>query len=180
MTPQPPGSGTLADQIRALNTRLDELARARPAPSACVVQLLGDADLPADVEVFAHGGWAATYDPLGQFVASASGAPAYIAVARAGYYRVHFHSAVTGPDAIAAARVTPNNATSTSESLATASAAISQQGSDGAALDAIRSRVYLDAGDKLYWSTWCAAAATLKAATFGVPTEITLQYVSSQ
>lgn len=180
MTPQPPGTGTLADQLRALSNRIDEVARAKPAPSACVVRLFGDANLPAESDVFAQGGWDSTYDPLDQFVPSAAGVPAHIVVARAGYYRVHFHSAVTGADAVTAAKVTANNPSSVADSLATASSAIAQQGPDGAVLDALRSRVYLDAGDKLYWSNWCAATATLKAASSGVPTEIAVQYVSSQ
>lgn len=178
--PQPPGSGTLAEQLRALEARIEELSRARPAPVACSVRLVQDANLAAGSDVFAQGDWVATYDPLSQFVASAGGAPSCILVARAGYYRVHFHSAVTGANAVAGAKVTPNNANSVGNSLATDSAQISQQGSDGAVLDALRSRVYLNVGDKVYWSNWCAAAATLKASLFGVPTEITLQYVSSQ
>ncbi|WP_394360742.1 hypothetical protein [Amycolatopsis sp. SB7-3] len=178
--PQPPGNGTLADQIRALETRIDELSRAKPTPSACVVRLGGDASLPGGIDTFAQTGWVATYDPLSQFVGGSTGNPSYILVARAGYYRVHFHSAVTGASAVAGAKVTANNATSVGNSLATDGGQIPQQGSDGAVLDALRSRVYLNVGDKIYWSNWCAATATLKAALFGVPTEITLQYVSSQ
>lgn len=178
--PQPPGSGTLADQIRALETRIDELSRSKPTPSACVVRLGGDASLPAGIDTFAQTGWVAAYDPLSQFVGGSTGNPSYILVARAGYYRVHFHSAVTGPNAVAGAKVTPNSAASVANSLATDGAQIPQQGSDGAVLDALRSRVYLNVGDKIYWSNWCASAATLKSSLFGVPTEITVQYLSAQ
>ncbi|MFE0021898.1 hypothetical protein [Amycolatopsis sp. NPDC059021] len=178
--PQPPGSGTLAEQLRALQARIDELARARPALPACVVRLTADADLTAGQDVFAQGSWSASYDPLAQFVAGSPGAPSYIQLARAGYYRVHYHCAVTGANGTATAKVTANSSAAVGNSLATDASVFPAQGSDGAVLDALRSRVYLNVGDKLYWSNWCSAAATLKSASFGVPTELTVQYVSSQ
>ncbi|AXB41309.1 MULTISPECIES: hypothetical protein [Amycolatopsis] len=177
--PQPPGSGTLADQIRALANRLDELARAKPNLPACVVRLTGDANLAAGADTFAQLGWSATHDPLAQFVTGAAGVPAYIQIARAGYYRVHFHSAVTGANAVAAAKVSTSGS-NVGNSIATDAAPIVQAGSDGAVLDALRSRIYLNSGDKLYWSNWCNAAATVKGSLFGVPTEISVQYVSAQ
>lgn len=179
MNPQPPGTGTLADQLRALARRVDELARAKPAAPACVVKLTGDTGLPAGQDVFAQLGWTATYDPLSQYVPGAAGTPACIQIARSGYHRVHFHSSIAGPAATAGAKVSlaPN---SVANSIATDAGPVTQQGADGAVLDALRSRIYLNSGDRLCWSNWCSTAATLKGSVLGVPTEITVQYVNGQ
>ncbi|SFO82117.1 hypothetical protein SAMN05421810_10168 [Amycolatopsis arida] len=175
---RPPGSGTPADQLRALHKRIEELSRTRPAPPTCVVRLTADANLPAGKDTFAQLGWAASYDPLGMFTAGAAGVPASIHITRPGYYRVHYHCAVTGPSAVAGAKVSLSSASITN-SIATDARPINQQGSDGAVLDAVRSRVYLDTG-RIYWSNWCSNAATLRAVIHGVPTEITVQYDSAQ
>ncbi|WP_134664020.1 hypothetical protein [Amycolatopsis sp. CFH S0078] len=177
--PMPPGTGTLADQFRALESKVGELGRNKTVLPACVVKITGDSNLAANSDTFAQLGWSPTYDPFGMFVTGAAGVPAYISIARAGYYRVHYHSAVTGANAVAGAKVTLNAAANTS-AIATDARQIPQSGGDGAVLDAQRSRIYLNLRDKLYWSNWCALAATLKGSVFGIPSEITVQYVGSQ
>ncbi|MBB5154946.1 hypothetical protein [Saccharopolyspora phatthalungensis] len=175
---QPPGTGTLAEQFRALERRIEELARPKAMLPVCVIRLNSNVGLAANVDTFAQTGWSASYDPFGMYVPGAAGVSAYIQIERAGYYRVHFHSAIGAANAVAGAKVTLN-AANVNNSIATDSGQIPQQGGDGAVLDAIRSRTYLNLGDKLYWSNWCFAAATLYGSSLGVPSEITVQYSSS-
>ncbi|WP_027944021.1 hypothetical protein [Amycolatopsis taiwanensis] len=176
--PTPPGTGTLADQIRRLERRVEELGRTKAVLPACVVRLTGATNVAADSDTYAQQGWSPTYDPFGMLVAGSAGVPAYISITRAGYYRVHYHCSVGGANAVAGCKVTLN-APTVNNAIATDAGSITQQGLDGAVLDAQRSRIYLSVGDRLYWSAWCFVAATLRASQFGVPSEITVQAITS-
>lgn len=175
--PKPPGSGTLGDEITDLRARITELTRTKHRAPACVVRLTRDVRLPSGVQ-FAYADWTATDDPYAMFTPGGT-TPARIGIDRAGYYRVHFHSAVTGPNAPASGKVTRNAADTASAIAADARQVLTTTG-DGAVLDAHRCRIWLDAGDALYWSNWCGGTnATLRSQVSGVPTEITIHYVGS-
>jgi hypothetical protein len=72
------------------------------------------------------------------------------------------------------------NSTSGANSIATDISTVPNYGGDGAVCDAFRARIHLNAGDKIYWSNYSSSATTLMAVSFGVPTEITLQYIASR
>ncbi|MGW3470438.1 hypothetical protein ACWDKQ_18715 [Saccharopolyspora sp. NPDC000995] len=50
--PQPPGTGTLAEHFRALESRIDELARGKAKLPACVVRLTSNVNLAANVDTW--------------------------------------------------------------------------------------------------------------------------------
>lgn len=177
---KPRGSGTLGDEINRLDARISELGRSKPTPPRCVVQLTKDATLGAANTLFAFGDWVAAYDPTGMFHApDANSANSRIQITIAGYYRLHYHSAVTGNTAAAASGKITRNAANTANSVAADARQVLTGTGDGAVLDAGREHLYLAVGDTLYWSNWCAAAATLKSNVSGVPTEITVSYLGS-
>lgn len=173
----PPGSGDLGDQINSLRREFAELTRRSPSNPACRVKL--DASVAmASSDTFAGTNWTATEDPYGWH---SDTSPAYIAVGLDGFYQVNFHANLTGlaVGAIGASKVSLNAAA------VVASIATDVKGqpnaSEGIVLNAFRARVPLAAGDKLYWSTYCSTTGgTLQATSFGVPTEITVQFVSSR
>lgn len=178
---KPPGTGTLAEQLRQLQSKVDELSRRKGALPVCRVHFTADAtNLAGGTDIWAQGNWAITEDPLGMFHPGATGTNSYIQLPIAGYWSVEYHSAMTGPNAQAASKVTLNAANVAGSTIATDSKIIPVDGGDGAVLDARKPRGHYNAGDRLYWSNWCAAGgATLPASVFTVPTAITVQYLGS-
>lgn len=173
----PPGSGDLVDQINSLRREVAELARRSPANPACRVKLSASVAMAAG-DTFAGVNWEPVEDPFGWH---SDTNPAYIAVGLDGYYQVTFHANVTGlaVGAIGANKVSLNTA-AVANSIATDIKA-QPNSAEGVVIDAFRARVPLAAGDKIYWSTYCSAAGgTLQAVSFGVPTEIAVQFVSSR
>lgn len=178
---KPPGTGTLPEQLRQLQSKVDELSRRKGALPVCRVHLTADAtNLAANTDIWAQGNWAATEDSLGMFHPGGSGTNSYIQLPIAGYWSVEYHSAMTGPNAQAASKVCLNAANVVGSTIATDSQIIPIDGGDGAVLDARKPRAHYNAGDKLYWSNWCiAAGANLPATVFTVRAEITVLYLSS-
>lgn len=174
---QPPGSGTIVDQLGDLRRQIAELTRKSPANPACRVRLSSAQSLGAG-DTFAGTNWAAQEDPLGWFTGAT---PCYITVPVDGYYLVNYHSCTTGlaSGQVAASKVTRNTA-AVANSIATDLVG-STGTSEGCVQDAFRARIGLAAGDKLYWENYVSAAGgTLQASSFSVLTEITVQFVSSR
>jgi hypothetical protein len=174
---QPPGTGSLSDQLNELRRQFAELTRKSPANPACRVKLTASQGLAAG-DTFAGTGWSTQEDPLGWFT---SATPCYITIPFDGYYLVNYHSCTTGlaSGQTAASKVTRNAALVTS-AIAT-DVAPSNGVSEGCVQDAFRARIGLSAGDKLYWQNYASAATgTLQASSFSVLTEITVQFVSSR
>jgi hypothetical protein len=174
-----PGTGSLTGQLTELKKRLAELARAAPQRPACVVTLGTDTVLPVTTNVFASTTWATTDDTTG-LVTFPAASPALITVAVDGFYCVRFHASASGAAAgqTFAVKVLLNSLVSAG-SIATDATDYPAYGNDGAVCDAVRDRVHLSAGDVLRWTAWSSAAATLNAATFGVPTDLTVRYLGS-
>lgn len=179
---QPPGTGTLAEQFNDLKRQIEELSRKSPANPACRISLNANVNLAVTTDTLAQGGWGVREDPLGWYTPGGA-APCYITIPFTGYYLVNYHCACTGAASgqVAACKVQVNNTSvGANTSIATDGASFPSTGSDGAVLNAYRARFKLFAGDKLYWSNWVSAAATLLSSSFGVPTEMTVQFVSSR
>jgi hypothetical protein len=174
---QPPGTGTLVDQLNDLRRQVAELSRRSPATPTCRVVLPAATGIGAG-DTFASGTWTAREDDFGWFTAAS---PSYITVALDGYYLLSYHSTTTGlaSGAVAASKIMRNTA-----AVANAVASdlvISSGTSEGCVQTAFRPRIFLSAGDKLYWENYCSAAGgTLQATSFAVPTEMTAQFVSSR
>lgn len=175
MTPQAPGTGTLAEQFADLSRQVAELSRSGPASPSCRA-VLGSNQSIAATDVVAGTGWAATDDRLGWFTA---GNPCYITVSLTGYYLFCFHANATGPTSGIFAGKIMLNSTSVVTSIATAVNVYASAG-EGPVIDVIRPRWKLNAGDRLYWSTYTQSAATLSASNLGVATDMTVQFVSSR
>lgn len=174
---QPPGTGSLLDQLNDLRRQVAELSRKAPAFPACRVVLNAAVGLTAGVDGFAPGVWSVREDPFGWFT---SGSPSFITVGLDGYYELAYHSDVTGQpnNSIAAAKISTSG-TSVANSLASDLGV--QMSSEGVVLNAFRARVFISAGTKLYWSNFSSASGgTLQATDFGVPTEMTVQFISSR
>lgn len=173
---QPPGSGTLVDQINELRRRIDELTRSGPASPACRVTLNANPTLGVG-DTWAAANWVVTEDPFGWFT---SGSPSYITLGLTGYYMLNYHSCTTGAASgqIAASKIAVN-AASVTASVASDLAQFSSAG-EGAVQDAFRPRVKLNAGDKIYWSNYVSASAQLQATTLNVPTQMSVMFLSSR
>jgi hypothetical protein len=173
---QPPGSGSLSDQMNALRRQFAELTRKAPANPACRVRLSAAQSLSTG-DTFAGTNWATQEDPLAWFT---NASPCYITVGLDGYYLINYHSCTTGlaSGQTAASKVTRNVA-SVASAIAT-DLVPSNGAGEGCIQDAFRARIGLAAGDKLYWENYCSAAGTLQASNFGVLTEITVQFVASR
>lgn len=179
----PPGTRSLPDELVAIKARLEELARRRLVVPVCQVQLTANLPLAATTNTWAADNWTAAEDDQGMFTAKTlDTALSYITIPVSGFYTVHYHSSTTGPAPphTHAAKVAVNGTDVTANTIATDARTYLQYGSDGCPVDAIRSRCPLVAGDRLYWSDWTSASATLEAATLNVPTEIVVRYLSSQ
>jgi hypothetical protein len=175
---QPPGTGSLLDQLNDLRRQVAELSRRGPAFPACRVVLNAAVGLSSGVDNFAPGSWVVREDPYGWFT---SATPSYITVGLDGYYLLNYHSDVTGlaTTAVAASKISLNSNT-VANSLASDVAVPSVAG-EGAVLNAFRARVFLSAGTKLYWSNYAnTAGGTLQATSFTIPTEMTVQFISSR
>ncbi|WP_372663525.1 hypothetical protein [Amycolatopsis kentuckyensis] len=174
---QPPGTGSLLDQLNDLRRQVAELSRRGPAFPTCRVVLNAAIGIGAG-DSFAPGSWNVREDQFGWFT---SAAPSYITVGLAGYYMLSYHSTTTGlaSGAVAASKVTLN-AANVANALAS-DLVISSGTSEGCVQTAFRARVFMNAGDKLYWSNYCSAAGgTLQATSFAIPTEMTVQFISSR
>lgn len=175
---QPPGTGTLVDQLNDLRRQVAELTRRSPAMPACRVVFNSTAGLTAGVDVFAQGNWEVREDPFGWFTL---GTPSYITVGLDGYYLLNYRSTITGlpTSAFAAGKVCrdPNTvANSLASDLKGATSA-----SEGVVLHALRPRVQIAAGTKLYWASFASASGgTLQGSSFSIPTEMTVQFISSR
>lgn len=181
----PPGSLALDQELQALKRRIDELSQRKTVLPTCRVRLAGNAGLPAGADTFAQGGWVPIEDTFGLFTASA-GAPAYITIAHAGFYHVHYHSAAIGaaPAAgqnppVATAKVTLNGTSVATNTIATGADVYKAAGADGAVVDAVRDRIPLAVGDRIYWANWTSVAATLASSVFTVPTEISIRFLAT-
>lgn len=173
---QPPGTGSLADQLNELRRQFAELTRKSPANPACRVRLSGNQSLSLG-DHFAGTNWTVQEDPLGWYT---NASPSYITIPLDGYYLINYHSCTTGlaSGQVAASKVTKNS-TSLTASLATD--IVSSSGtSEGCVLDATRARIGLVSGDKIYWENYVSVPGTLQSSSFGVLTEITVQFVSSR
>lgn len=174
---QPPGTGSLLDQLNDLRRQVAELTRKAPAVPACRVALNAAIGLTAGVDAFAPGVWNVREDPFSWFT---SGSPSFITVGLDGYYQLAYHSNVTGQpgNSIAAAKISTSG-TSVANSLASDIGI--QLSSEGVVLNAFRARIFIAAGTKLYWSNFpSASGGTLQATSFAVPTEMTVQFISSR
>jgi hypothetical protein len=172
---EPPGTGSLVEQITVLKKRIDELTRKAPVVPVCQVRLAINASLAAG-DSLAQGGWAASEDDFGMFTL---GAPSYITIKLDGYYSLIYHCGITSTPTgtIVAVKIQVN---SLSVFQAAASdLALMPSGGEGAILDGFRARIHLNAGDKVYWSNYTSSAASLPGVLNGVPAEITVQYLGS-
>lgn len=183
----PPGSLTLEQELQALKNRIGELSQRKVILPACRVQLAGNADLPGDSTTFAQTGWVAVDDAFELFTAGSAGVPGYITIQHAGLYHVHYHSAAVDvtPQAgqnppVAASKVTLNGTSVSANAIATSAAVYTAFGSDGAALDAIRDRLPLTVGDRIYWANWSSVAGTLASSVNAVPTEISVRFLATR
>jgi hypothetical protein len=174
---QPPGTGSLVDQLNDLRRQVAELSRKAPSVPACRVILSAPVGLTAASDAFAPGVWTVREDPFGWFT---SGSPSFITAGLDGYYQLAYHSNVTGQpnNSIAAAKISTSG-TSVANSLASDIGI--QMSSEGVVLNAFRARVFISAGTKLYWSNFVSASGgTLQATSFAIPTEMTVQFISSR
>lgn len=174
---QPPGSGDLVSQINDLRRQLAEMSRRSPANPACRVKLSAAAGISSG-DTWAGANWEPSEDPMGWHT---DASPAYITVGLDGFYLISYHSTTTGlaAGAIVASKVSLNAANVTT-SVASDLTGVTTA-SEGAVQDAFRARVPLAAGDRLYWSNYAnATGGTLQAVSFGIPTEIVVQFVSSR
>jgi hypothetical protein len=168
----PPGSATPEEQFRLIDKRFDDLSRRRAVLPTVQVQLTGAVSLfPGDT--LAGPNWAAADDAMNMFTAAN---PCYITVSVRGWYAVFFHAAMAGtPGDEVAVKVT-RNMVSVGGAIATDATTITP-GGDGGVCSANRPRIYLNAGDVLYWSMYGASPCTLRPSGFSVPTEVTLRYI---
>lgn len=173
---QPPGSGSLSDQLNDLRRQFAELTRKSSASPACRVRLSAAQALSTG-DTFAGANWAVQEDPLDWFT---SASPCYVTIALDGYYLINYHSCTTGlaSGQVAASKVTRNTA-AVANSIATDIVG-STGTSEGCVQNAFRARIGLTAGDKIYWENYVSTAGTLQASSFSVLTEITVQFVSSR
>lgn len=174
---QPPGTGSLLDQLNDLRRQVAELSRKGPAFPTCRVVLNAAVGIGAG-DSFAPGTWVIREDAFGWFT---SAAPSYITVGLSGYYMLSYHSTTTGlaANSVAASKITLN-AASVPTSVAS-DLVISSGTAEGCVQTAFRARAFLNAGDKLYWNNYCSAAGgTLQATSFTIPTEMTVQFISSR
>ena len=173
--PQPPGSGTLAEQLADLKRQIAELSRSSPSFPACRVRPTQDLGLSAGDNLAATN-WTPQEDPQDWFTRAS---PSYITIPVTGFYLLNYHCNASGPSpAERLACKIQRNSTSVTDSIA--SDISSYTPTEGAICNAFRARIRLDAGDKLYWSTYSSVASTLRLTQFGVLTEITVQFVSSR
>lgn len=178
----PPGTGSMAEQFADLKRQFAELTRKSPVLPSCTVRLSADVAMASNTTHYAGASWAAYEDDYAMFTPAN---PCFITVAPAGYYLVHYHSTCDGfstpsVPATASAKIHLNVA-STANSIAPDVRSFPASGTDGAICDPIRTRIYLNEGDKLYWSNWTSITSNINALAYGsVPTEMTVQFVSSQ
>lgn len=175
---QPPGTGSLPEQFNDLRRQIAEVARRSPAFPACRIRLGTDASLATGTTV-AQTLWAVAEDPFNMWTAPGA-APCFITIQLDGYYHIHYHSTVLGTPGQVMAGQVHLNGTATGSSVATDIRELTALGGNGAVSDAIRARMHLASGDKLYWSNYSSAAGTLVANNVGVPTEVTVQYIASR
>jgi hypothetical protein len=175
--PQPPGSGTLAEQLADLKRQIAELSRSSPSFPACRVRPTQDLGLAAGDNQAATN-WTPQEDPQDWFTRAS---PSYITIPVTGFYLLNYHCCAAGPGpAERLACKIQRNSTSVADSIASDIASYSGGATEGAICNAFRPRIRLDAGDRLYWSTYSSVPATLKQSQLGVLTEITVQFISSR
>lgn len=183
--PTPVGSGPrIEDEIVRLRKQLDELSRKAPRHPCCVVRLTGDATLTGAVNTNAQQLWTPPTgeDPDAMFTPGAAGVPCFITIDRTGYYELHYHSTATGLDGANthASKIMLNGTNINTNPVASAAMNFTNQGGDGAPLDAKAPHRWLVNGDKIYWQNWVSVTATLRAAVFNVPTQITVRYLGQR
>ncbi|MEU4675046.1 hypothetical protein AB0F91_45675 [Amycolatopsis sp. NPDC023774] len=170
---QPPGTGTLGEQLAALRRQVAELSRKSPAMPACRAALSASVALSSRGSS-APGTWLAREDPLGWFTAAS---PSCITIGLDGYYQLCYHSSTGGlvSGANAASKILRNGTVVNANSIAS-DLVVSSAASEGCIQNCFRARVPLAAGDKIYWNNYVSAAgATLAATSFTIPTEVTVQ-----
>ncbi|MET9262419.1 hypothetical protein [Amycolatopsis sp. NPDC004079] len=177
---QPPGTGSLVEQLADLRRQVAELSRKAPAMPACRVALSANVGLPSG-DSFAPGVWKALEDPFGWFTAAT---PSYITVGLDGYYQLTYHSNTTGlaAGAVAASKILRNGAAIASSIATDLRVVPSGTGTEGTVQNCFRARIQLSAGDKIYWNNYTSASGgTLAAMGVAViPTEMTAQFLSSR
>lgn len=173
-----PGSGTLADQLKAVQRRALEQSRSKDVRPVAQVYLGSDATYGSSGNYFATGTWQIRRDDIDMVHLGSPGEQSYVEVVIAGWYLIHYHAAIdANSGASSAIKIT--RTVDVSDALASAVNTRPSSGADGTVLDAYRPCVYLQEGDRLYWASWSSGAYTLRASSFTIPTEITVMYLQS-
>ncbi|MBB1153529.1 hypothetical protein [Amycolatopsis dendrobii] len=178
---QPPGTGSLVDQLNDLRRQVAELARKAPSMPACRAALTLSTVKIGSGDTFAQANWGAAEDPFGWFTPAAGGNFSYITVGLSGYYQLTYRSTTTGlaSGAVAGSKVTLN-AGNVANSVAS-DLVVSSGQAEGCVQSAFRARIPLSAGDRIFWSNYCSTTTgSLVASSFGIPTECTVQFISSR
>lgn len=176
---QPPGTGSLLDQLNDLRRQVAELTRKAPAMPACRAVLSASLAIPSG-DSYAPGTWIVREDPLGWFTAAA---PSYITIPVDGFYQLTYHSATggLGSGAVGASKILRNGTSPIGTYAIASDLRVSSGTSEGVVQNCFRARVQLALGDKIYWSNYASASgAQLFASQLNVPTEMTVQFISSR
>lgn len=190
----PPGRApvpaTMRTEVAAVRQRLDELARGGPLVGApvCRVVLAIDAALSANTNVFAQNNWVVGTNAAGTSedpdriatLSTTLGTNSFITIPRSGRYWVRTRAVFTSPAAAGTCvafvcRGVPD----TNVSILRDPRNTTSAGGDGTVCKETRD-VYLQRGDVLYWGHWSSVAVTLAASRFGVPTEVSLNWIGTR
>lgn len=173
---QHPGSGTITDEVIRLKRQIAELTRRGPNIPACRVKL--NSDVPLGIgDTTALGGWVVQEDPDNLFTLGGGGVFTNIAIPVTGSYMIQYHANHVGPTSGYAEAKVMRNGTTVSANTVAFDQGDYVGGGGGLPLDAIRLRIALTAGDKIYWTNYSSVAYTLTATVFGnARTEIAVVY----